>query len=363
MELRNTRPGFRGDLLTLGREARGLTQQELARAANVSQGFVSFIESGQRSATPDQIALFAQVLGMPRPFFELDDPIVGMGVGEVFHRRRKSIGAKELSRIHAWMNVKTFAVRRLLRAVEWPSVDLPTWTLSVDVESEDDAAQMLRAKWYVPPGPIRSVATLLDQAGIMTIPMNFPTLEMDAIGQWVLDLPPLVFTNPHVPQDRLRFTLMHEVAHLVMHQRSALISVSDQIEAEANRFAAAFLLPRQEVRPELKHLTVSKLGDLKRRWRVSMAALVMRARQLETITPAQERALWVELGRNGWRKREPAGLDVFGEEVGRLYRELVRLHRQELGYSESAFATLVNLSEDDVREWILPSDSGLRLVG
>ncbi|MBA2596742.1 MAG: hypothetical protein H0V00_08990 [Chloroflexia bacterium] len=84
---------------------------------------------------------------------------------------------------------------------------------------------------------------------------------------------------------------------------------------------------------------------------------------LETITPAEERALWAEFGRNGWRKREPAGLDVFGEDVGRLYRELLRLHRQELGYSEAAFASMVNLPEDDVREWILPPEPGLRLVG
>lgn len=363
MEHRDNLSKPRGEMLSLARQARGLTQHELARAAKVSQGFVSFVEDGQRPLTPDQTHMFAEALRLPRSFFTQNDPVIGAGVGEVFHRRRKSITAKELNRIHAWMNIKSFAVRRLLRAVDWPEVNLPTWTLGIDVGSEEDAAEMLRAKWYVPAGPIRSVSVLLDQAGTMTMPTAFPTPEMDAIGQWPLDLPPLVFVNTQVTQDRMRFTLMHEIAHLVLHQRSVLITVSDQIETEANRFASAFLMPKREIRSDLKRLTVSKLGDLKRRWRVSMAALLMRAKQLETITPAEERALWSELSRNGWRKREPMGLDVFGEDVGLLYRELLRLHRQDLGYSDAALASLLNLSEDDVREWILPPEPGLRLVG
>jgi len=156
---------------------------------------------------------------------------------------------------------------------------------------------------------------------------------------------------------------MHEVAHLVLHQRSALITVNEEIESEANRFASAFLMPKREIRSDLKRLTVSRLGDLKRHWRVSMAALLMRAKQLETVTPAEERKLWTELSRNGWRKREPVQLDVFGEELGGLYRDLLRLHRQELGYSESALGAMVHLPEDDVREWIVPAEPGLRLVG
>lgn len=363
MEHRNENAVFRGEMLSLARQARGLTQLELARNANLTQPFVSFVEDGQRSANPDHAKIFAEVLNFPPSFFTQEDLIIGTGVGEVFHRRRKSITAKELSRIHAWMNIKAFAVRRLLRAVEWPELNLPTWTLSVDVALEEEAAEMLRAKWYVPSGPIRSVSNLLDRAGILTMPTPFPTTEMDAIGQWTNDLPPLIFVNVHVPQDRMRFTLMHEIGHLVLHQRSGLITVNEEIEGEANRFASAFLLPKREIRPHLKHLTISKLGDLKRHWRVSMAALLMRAKQLETITPAEERALWSELSRNGWRKREPARLDVFGEDVGSLYRDLLRLHRQDLGYSDSALASLANLPEDDVREWIIPPEPGLRLVG
>lgn len=353
---------FRGELLRLGRQARRMTQQDLATASHVTQAFVSMVEEDLRVPSPEQITVFAEALRFPATFFVQPDPVIGTGVGEIFHRRRKSLAGKDLERIHAWMNITTFAVRRLLRAVDWPPVDLPVWSLGADVGSEEDAAEMLRAKWYVPDGPIRSVSALLDRAGILTIPTTFGTAEMDAIGQWPSDLPPLIFVNLDAPQDRLRFTLMHEIGHLVLHQRSVLQTVSEEIEVEANRFAAAFLLPRKEIKPYLRNLNLAKLATLKRHWRVAMAALLMRAKQLETISPAEERALWVEMGRNGWRKREPEQLDVFGEEPGRRYRELVRLHRHDLGYSERTLGLMINLGEDDIHNRILPPDPGLRLV-
>lgn len=353
---------LRGELLRLGRQARRMTQQDLAHASGVTQAFVSMVEEGLRLPSPEQVDIFADALQFPTSFFAQSDPVIGTGVGEVFHRRRKSLAGKDVDRIHAWRNINTFAVRRLLRAVDWPAVDLPVWSLGAEVASEEDAAEMLRAKWYIPDGPVRSVSALLDRAGILTIPMAFSSPEIDAIGQWSSDLPPMVFVNRDVPQDRLRFTLMHEIGHLVLHQRSALQTVSEQIEVEANRFSAAFLLPRREIKPYLRNPTLPKLATLKRHWRVAMSALLMRAKQLETISPAEERALWVEMGRNGWRKREPEQLDVFGEEPGNRYRELMRLHRHDLGYTEVTLGAVVNLCEDDVRERILPPELGLRLL-
>lgn len=363
MEHRDDSERFRGELLLLARQARGFTQPELARAVNIAQAFVSLIEHEQRAPTADVIERFSQSLRFPRSFFYQDDPIIGTGIGEVFHRRRKSLGSKETSQIHAWMNITTFATRRLLRAVEWPSVELQPWSIGVEVNSEEEAAEALRAKWYVPSGPIQSVCTILDRAGVLSIPTAFPTLEVDAIGQWPSDLPPLIFANINVPQDRLRFTLMHEIGHLVLHQRSALLEVTDRIELEANRFASAFLMPQREVKPQLRQLTISRLTQLKRHWRVSMAALIMRAKQLQTITPAEEKSLWTEMSRNGWRKREPASLDVHGEVPGGRYRELLQLHRVDLGYSTKALGAALNLYQEDVHERILLPEPGLRLVG
>ena len=355
--------GFRGDLLRLGRQARRMTQKALAQQSGVTQGYISLIEDDQRTPSPEDISRFSSALGFPEAFFRQPDAILGTGVGQLFHRRRKSLSPKELAAIHALLNVKTFAVRRMMRAVDWPTENVPVWTLGVDVDSVEGAAEMLRAKWYVPAGPVRSVSLLCDQAGVLVIPTAFGTNHVDAIGLWPADLPPMVFASIDTLQDRLRFNLMHEMAHLVLHQRSAISNVSEQVEDEANAFTSAFLMPRREIKPHLRDLSVSKLGQLKRHWRVSMAALLMRATQLGTIPPADQRRLWMEMSQHGWRTREPEQFDVLGEEPGHLYRDLVTLHRKDLGYSPEEIGTLVNLFAADVYEQILPAEPGLRLIG
>jgi Zn-dependent peptidase ImmA (M78 family)/transcriptional regulator with XRE-family HTH domain len=362
MERRDEDRQFRGDLLRLGRQARRMTQKQLAESSGVTQAFVSMVEEQQRVPSETQAETFARALTFPLGFFLHREPLIGTGIGEVFHRARKSMNAKDLEQVHAWRNISTLAIRQLLQAVEWPQVDVPTWSLGSEVDSEELAAEALRAKWYVPSGPIESVTDLLDRSGVLIVPLAFSSPEMDAIGQWSSGLPPMVFVNPSVPQDRLRFTLMHEIGHLVLHQWSLLPTVSEEIETQANLFAAAFLMPSKEIKPHLRNLTVSKLASLKRHWRVAMSALLMRAKQLGTVTPVQERALWAELGRNGWRKREPEQLDVFGEDPGRRYHEVFSLYQRDLSFTAEQLGVVARLYQDDIYEFLLLPQPGLRLI-
>lgn len=354
---------FRGEMLRLARQARAMTQTQLAKSTGVRQAYISLIEEGARTPAEDQAIRFAEVLRFPDSFFRQPDFIMGTGIGEVFHRRRKSLPAKELELIHARMNLTTIAVRRLLQVVDWPVVNLTPWTMGDQVDTPDQAADALRGVWYVPDGPIQSVSNLLDRAGVLTIPMHFSTNEMDAIGQWPDGMPPMMFVNTNVPQDRLRFTLVHELAHLLLHQRSSLSKIGVEVEDEADQFSSAFLMPTREIKPYLRNLTVTKLAPLKRHWKVSMASIIIRARDLKTISPVEERKLWVEFGRNGWKKREPVQLDVAGEDPGRRFRELLSLYRRQLGYTDQQIAPIVHLHQQDVRDLLTSGEPGLQLIG
>lgn len=354
---------FRGALLRVARQARKMTQKELAATVGVTQAFVSLLEDEGRIPSVDVVNRIAEVLSFPPSFFAQDDPVIGPGIGEIYNRKRKSISAKELESIYAWVNIKVFNLRALSNAVDWPEHQLPRFSLDINVASEADAAAAVRAKWQMPKGPVRSVSNVLDAAGVLVIPQFIETSDMDGMGVLLTDLPPLVFVNTNIPQDRLRFTLMHEIGHLVLHQSSSIREVSQEIEAEAHRFASAFLMPKQEIKPQLRDLSISKLAQLKRHWRVSMSALLMRAKELGTITPADERQLWRELSRHGWRKREPAQFDVHGESPGVLYEELISLYRSELMYSVERLAKVTHLGISDVRSRVLPSKQNLRIVG
>lgn len=92
---------------------------------------------------------------------------------------------------------------------------------------------------------------------------------------------PIIVYNKSLLGDRQRFTLAYELGHLVLH--SSLSDFGDRdIDHEANLFAAEFLMPANDIRPDFKDgLTIQKLADLKKKWKVSMQALLYRAHDLE----------------------------------------------------------------------------------
>jgi hypothetical protein len=61
----------------------------------------------------------------------------------------------------------------------------------------------------------------------------------------------------------------------------------------------------------------------------------------------QSRYLWMQMGRAGYRRREPAELDVL-HETPTLLRELIDVHRNAFGYSLADFATWFALYEEEV---------------
>lgn len=352
---------YRPDLLTLARQARALSQTELGRLAGLSQPTVSRLEEHSEPSA-EQLSKLSDALGMPCDFFFIPEPVYGFGVGELFHRRRKTISAKNLNRIHAQVNLHRIAAGRLLKAVDLPPVDLPVADERGDAITPEAAARALRSRWLLPPGPIASVSETLEAAGILVIPVDFRTSLVDAIGQWAPQLPPIIFVNPSVTQDRLRFSLMHEVGHFVLHAGWGL-DLGPSIEEEADRFASEFLVPEYELKQSLPKISLMTLAHLKRHWKVSMAALLYRATALGTISRAQAERLWTEMGKLGYRKREPEQFDVFCEDLGVTFREVLRLHLDDLGYSVPELARMVSLNEAEFSESILGRPVGLRLVG
>jgi len=163
-------------------------------------------------------------------------------------------------------------------------------------------------------------------------------------------MPPVFFINAFSPMDRLRFTLCHELGHVIMHR-----SIDPDMERQADEFAAEFLMPARDIKPYLVDISLAKLADLKRYWKVSMAALLKRATDLEVITPRKARSLWVELGKAGYRKREPVELDLPRESPS-LLNEIIQAYTDDMEYSVSELALMLNLIDKETIEIYFDSE-------
>jgi Zn-dependent peptidase ImmA (M78 family) len=180
---------------------------------------------------------------------------------------------------------------------------------------------------------------------------------VDAITHCVPGMPDLIFFNEDVPMDRLRFTLAHELGHLVMHRIPSL-----KMEDEANRFAAEFLMPRAEIEPQLMRLSLPVLATLKQIWKVSMAALLEHAKRLGTVTERQYVRLRSALSAHGYLRREPAELDVPREQP-HVLRALLDFHMNELRYGLDELGKLLHATPHWVRDAYFPGMKRLQLVG
>lgn len=346
---------FNPEMLTLARQVRELTQEELAETIGVSQARVSKIEHGLAPAD-DVIDALAAALDYPREFFYQEGHNYGLPVRH--HRKRASLGQRALDRIHAEINIRALQLRELLksaavdRELELPRIDVDTYN-----GKAEEIARAVRSFWRLPRGPIANLMGLLERAGIVLIPMDFEDPEIDAVAQVVPDLPPMIFFSTRVPMDRLRFTLAHELGHLIMHALP-----TQAMEKEANRFAAEFLMPAADIVHQLTRVTLPVLATLKAVWRVSMAALLERAKALATITQRQYVRLRSELSRRGYMRREPAELDISPEHPAVL-QAIVAYYTQHLGYGPSELANIVRDRPHRVRATYFRQAGGLYLVG
>jgi Zn-dependent peptidase ImmA (M78 family)/transcriptional regulator with XRE-family HTH domain len=333
-------------MVTLARESRGLTQSELASRMGDRQAKVSKIESGLIGVTSDTLKSLSVAVDYPEEFFYQRDELHGIDTSILFHRRRQAIPSRLLAKIHAAVNIQRIHAQRFLKAVDLePAKPFPRFDIVEFGGDPAAVAQAVRATWILPRGPVANVTKTIEDAGGIVIKCDFETRMIDAVSQWIAGYPPMFFVSDAIPGDRLRWTLAHEIGHVVMHR-----TVSSDIEDEADAFASSFLMPADDIRPYfVGSVTAGKLAELKPYWKVSMASLLKRASDLGVMSERQARYLWMQFGKAGYRTREPEYLDVPVEQPN-ILQQLVTFHTANLGYSTRNLASLLNLNEDELRE-------------
>ena len=193
----------------------------------------------------------------------------------------------------------------------------------------------------------------IEAAGGIVIRSQFASEKIDAISLWIPGSPPFFFVNEGIPGDRWRWSLAHEIGHAVMPRRFYAGSGEG-----SGRSASEFLMPADEIRPELKALTMPKLADLKERWKVSMQALIRRAYQVGAITERQQRSFFMRMSQMGYRKVEPF---PFPQEEPTLLRQVLSLHLREHGYTSKELSQAALMLESEFRATYLEGDESRHL--
>lgn len=323
---------FNPEMLALAREQRGHKQKYVADKLEIDPALISRFEKGVSIPTNDNVVRLAEVLDCPVEFFYQSDKVYGLGCSFLYHRKRKTMPVPEQRRLLAKLNVLRMQIERLLQGTE---LDAEISFAFMDVDQHggpEKVANLLRTAWKLPPGPVANVVQTIEAAGGIVVSYPFRNHLASGMSWWLPKLPPLFFVNADMPGDHQRFTLMHEVGHVVMHRIP-----SERIEEEADRFAAEFLMPAKEIATDLGGLTLERAAGLKAYWRTSMQSIVRRALELKKIPQSRYQRLCTQIGAAGYRTNEPLPIEP---EQPTLLRQLVELHLNEHGYSLDELARL-----------------------
>lgn len=325
--------------LRRARLARGLTQESLAERLDVSPSQIGRLERGEADpdstyliSLADALDLKTEALLRPR-FVEVSKPEF---------RKKSRLGKREertvLSQVGEWIE----RYLDLESLVGQPSTfDAPTF----DVEELDDveqAAVELREQWGLGLDPIDNVTEVLEDRGVRVCPVEADE-DFDALAFWADEDIPVIAFRQGVPGDRQRFSMAHELGHIVLEP-----SELDGEDA-ANRFAGAFLVPQEKVVDELgesrRSLNPHELHLLKHKYGLSMAGWVYRASDLGILSEGATRQMWKLFSRRGWREEEPG--EMFPqEEPSRMKRLLLRgLEEETLSPDRAAEIVGMSLSE------------------
>lgn len=328
---------FNADMLKLAREASELTQAALAKNAGVTQALVSKLEHGLISEPGgESVEALSRALKFPVSFFYQRERASSL---PHFHfRKRSRMGAKALAKISAITNIRTMHISRLLASFEEEQTKkIPEWDLDDTGLAPEQVAERMREYWMLPRGPIENVCGAIEAAGGIVVNSDFGTDHLDGISFRKEGLPPLFFMNRNVSGDRYRFSLAHELGHMIMH---SLPDEDKKMEAEAHFFAANFLMPKAEIRPYLSKGKFSDLGRVKAYWKVSIKALVRRSYDLNLITDYQYKSMNIKYNKV-FKTGEPVPIEI--ERPARLKR-VVRYHNDTLGYSMEELAEVLRIN-------------------
>jgi Zn-dependent peptidase ImmA (M78 family)/DNA-binding XRE family transcriptional regulator len=318
-----------GERLKLARRMARMSQQELADQSDVSKMAISKYENNQMMPGSEVLVRMAEALNI-RIEFLLRQP-ADLSIQPTY-RKHEAMSAKSeeavVAEIQEWLEryqtIESFFPEAERDVFAFPDkFPYPVNNLE-DIEA---AAEALRRAWQLGTDATQNLTEMLESHGIK-VGLVRGDEHFDACTFWVNETLPVIAAKPSAPGDRQRFSLAHELGHL-------MLEVGPDVDEEqaANRFAGAFLVPAGIARRELGHsrhsLDAVELLMLKQKYGLSMNAWIIRARDLGILSTQDADVIRQEFRQRGWRNEEP-GLPLATEQPGRMIRLVRRLVAEDV---------------------------------
>ncbi|WP_312701897.1 XRE family transcriptional regulator [Sedimentibacter sp.] len=300
-----------GERLKKARTYRGITVAELAEKINCQRQTVSMYENNKSNPIDDDVVKrIAKELAFPVKFFLENGTqvITGSTYFRALLTTNKKYRAEQIQKMELLAEIYFF----LQEYIEFPRLILPKFT----DKTPEEAALLLRDAWGLGLKPIENIIYEVEQRGILVTTFSTSTDDIDAFSQMVTikgkPFYMIGYSNNKTSAARIHFDIAHELGHICLHEWSEDVETLEKQdfkkrEEEAHRFASAFLLPKETYKIDAIRtpLRIPDYTQLKRKWKVSIQAMIRRSYSLGIISMEEYQMMIRILQRRGLRKEEP----------------------------------------------------------
>lgn len=339
-----------GQRLKIARAASGLSLRDLEAAIGnlVTAQAIGKYERSEDMPSSRVLSALADALGVTEDYLLATEDLVLDGV----EFRKKEITSKreeafvEGQTLHLLERYLAIEDALGLRSVVWDRPLEAPYPVN-DLSDAERAARAIREHWGLGIDPIPNLSELLEERGIKVLSVDLSDIDglTARVRRRGKESVPVIVIKKSAWSERKRFTLAHELGHMVME-----VAAGVDAEKAANRFAGAFLMPVEALWREIgKHRTMISLGELlrlKELFGASFQAIVYRCKDLAILADAGFRSLFQTFNRNGWRKhpyKEPGAIPPEKEHPRRMERLCFRALAERL-ISEAKAAELLGMS-------------------
>ncbi len=285
--------------ITEAREARAMSMGELADAIKVTRQSISKYERGIINPAPETLQAISNTLRFPVDFFYKDELVTNARGSSLFFRSNAGI-AKKVKTACKYQIKWTNEIReQLSKYVDFIEHEVPTIDNDYEdltLEDIEELALSIRRTWGLKDEPIKDLIGLLENKGIIVSQFavnDFCAFKgIDAFSSWKDGIPYILYHSVQKSAVRTRFSMAHELGHLIMHssiseEDAIKKNVIDFADQQADRFAAAFLLPTTSFPKDIHGTSLVSLEAVKLKWGVSLSTIIKRCDTLGILSENQ----------------------------------------------------------------------------
>jgi Zn-dependent peptidase ImmA (M78 family)/DNA-binding XRE family transcriptional regulator len=308
--------------ITQARELAGLNKTELADKLEVTVAAITQWENGVKHPIAANSAAISRELQFPMPLLFRPIP-AGLSIkGPLSFRSWSSAATRRANRkAMRFAELVAEGFLWLDEKISFPKKHIPEIDSSdLDSEKTIEAATICRREWGLGDRPILKLGELFESKGIVLSSTTFDDGRFDAFSCIINRRPFIFLGEDKKDMARARFNAAHEYGHLALHQHYSDEDFLDpeihkRVEAEANLFASAFLMPKDLFKFDVIDISLNGFLKQKPKWGASVQAMVRWSYDLGLITQSQYGELFHQMGAKGWRRPQGEPLDDMVPEI------------------------------------------------